>query len=142
MLALARERALGAHPYLVMPEHTAAARAALGDEALLAPEQAIVLTQDSVRAREVARAHIQLYLELPFYVDNLTRHGITEAELCDGGSDRLVDTLVAWGDEAAVVARVAEHQDAGADHVALRVLGTPRGDLPLAEWRRLADAFL
>jgi hypothetical protein len=81
-------------------------------------------------------------VELPFYADNLVRHGIPEADLRDGGSDRVVDALVAWCDEAAVATRIAEHRVAGADHVALRALGAPRGELPLAQWRRLADVFL
>ena len=135
MLELARTRAAGTHPYLVVPEHTAAARAALGDGPLVAPEQGVVLTTDPTRAREVARQHLSVYVTLPNYVNNWFRLGFTEEDTLDGGSDRLVDALVVWGDEDAILARVQEHRDAGADHVCLQVLGE---DLPMEDWRRLA----
>ncbi len=140
MLDLARARSLGSHPYFVTPEHTATARQSLGPGVLLAPEQAVVLERDSVRAREIARAHMALYLELPNYVNNLRRSGFGEVDLKGGGSDRLVDAIVAWGDESAVAERVAEHRQAGADHVAIQVL-SGRRELPLPEWRRLAAAL-
>lgn len=138
MLELARTRSAGTHPYLVVPEHTARARAALGPGPLVAPEQAVVLTTDADRARELARQHLRIYLDLPNYANNWFRLGFTEADTADGGSDRLVDALVAWGDERAIAARVQAHRDAGADHVCLQVLGD---DLPRAEWRRLAAAL-
>ena len=134
MLALARDRARGAHPYLVTPDHTRGARAILGAEPLLAPEQAFVLESDPERARTVARAHLKTYLALPNYRDNWLRNGFADADLEQGGSDRLVDALVAWGDEAAVRARVDEHVAAGADHVALQALG----DDPVGQLTRLA----
>jgi probable F420-dependent oxidoreductase len=142
MLALARERSLGAHPYFVTPEHTAVAREILGSQSLLAPEQAVVLDSDAVRAREIARRHMEIYLGLPNYTGNLLEHGFAAEDLVDGGSDRLVDRVVAWGDEAAIAARVREHFDAGADHVAIQVLSGRRGAAPLAEWRRIAEALL
>jgi probable F420-dependent oxidoreductase len=123
MLELARDRTQGAHPYLTTPEHTQRARAILGTGPMLAPEQGFVLERDPARAREIARGHLKGYLALPNYRDNWLRHGFDEADLADGGSDRLVDALVAWGDEEAVVARVEEHLAAGADHVAVQALG-------------------
>jgi probable F420-dependent oxidoreductase len=135
MLELARTRAAGTHPYLVVPEHTAMARQALGDGPLVAPEQAVVLSTDPVRARQLAREHLSIYLGLPNYVNNWFRLGFTEEDTLDGGSDRLVDALVVWGDEEAILARVQAHRDAGADHVCLQVLGE---DLPMDDWRRLA----
>jgi probable F420-dependent oxidoreductase len=142
MLALAAERADGAHPYNVPPEHTARAREILGPEKLLAPEQAVLLETDPVEARRIARGHMAIYLDLPNYMNNLRRFGITDDDISDGGSDRLVDTLVAWGDVDAVRARVQAHLDAGADHVAVQVLTPERGSLPLDEWRTLAPALL
>ncbi|MCW2990748.1 MAG: class F420-dependent oxidoreductase [Solirubrobacterales bacterium] len=141
MLELARDRSLGSHPYNVTPAHTAAAREALGAGPLLAPEQAVVLETDPGRAREIAREFLTTYLELPNYTDNMLRHGLEEADLRDGGSDRLVDAIVAWGDEDAIAARVQEHRDAGADHVCVQVLSGRKGELPLPEWRRLAAAL-
>jgi probable F420-dependent oxidoreductase len=138
MLELARTRAGGSHPYLVVPEHTATARAALGDGPLLAPEQAVVLSTDPDRARGLARAHLAVYLGLPNYVNSWFRQGFTEDDTLEGGSDALVDALVAWGDEDAIAARVQAHRDAGADHVCLQVLGE---DLPMADWRRLGEAL-
>jgi probable F420-dependent oxidoreductase len=139
MLALARERADGAHPYFVPPEHTPVARAALGPGKLLIPEQAVVLETDPAAARRVARAHMDLYLKLPNYVNNLRHLGYTDEDVASGGSDRLVDAVVAWGDESAIVARVHEHLDAGADHVLLQPLGDLEG--ALGQLGRLAPAL-
>ena len=140
MLALAAEKAAGAHPYFVPPEHTARARELLGPDRLLAPEQAVVLETDPARAREVARAHMSIYIGLPNYANNLRRLGFTEEDLTPPGSDRLVDAVVAWGDEDAVVRRVAEHRAAGADHVCVQVIERDPRALPLEGWRRLAPA--
>jgi probable F420-dependent oxidoreductase len=138
MLALAAERAAGAHPYFVPPEHTARAREILGPDRLLLPEQAVVLDADPTRAREVARTHMATYLTLPNYTNNLRRLGWSEDDLAPPGSDRLVDAIVAWGDEDAVARRVAEHRAAGADHVCIQVLDADMRALPLEGWRRLA----
>jgi probable F420-dependent oxidoreductase len=142
MLALAAERTDGAHPYFVPPEHTRRARAALGPGKLLAPEQAVVLERDAATARAIARQHMQTYLQLPNYVNNLRRLGFGDADLRDGGSDGLVDAIVAWGDVGVVVDRVRAHHEAGADHVCLQVLPREATALPLAEWRTLAAALL
>jgi probable F420-dependent oxidoreductase len=141
MLRLSRDRSAGTHPYLVNPEHTAVAREAVGPGKLVAPEQAVVLESDPERARSLARGHLELYLGLPNYANNWKRHGFTDDDIRDGGSDRLVDGLVAWGDESAIVARVQEHLDAGADHVCLQVIHDEDG-LPTEQWRRLAEALL
>jgi probable F420-dependent oxidoreductase len=141
MLELARDRSRGAHPYLVTPEHTHAARAVLGPTPLLAPEQAVVFSTDPTAAREIARAHLQIYLRLPNYVNNWRRFGFVDDDFQDGGSDRLADAIVAWGDEAAIVGRLRDHWDAGADHVCVQVLTSEPATLPLAEWRRLAAAL-
>jgi probable F420-dependent oxidoreductase len=141
MLELARERALGAHPYFVPPEHTALAREILGD-GLLAPEQAVLLETDAVRAREIARSHMSLYLQLPNYTNNLLRLGFSDEDLAGAGSDRLVDAIVAWGDAEAIRARVQAHRDAGADHVCIQVLQADAGTLPRAQWRELAGALI
>ena len=142
MLTLAGECADGAHPYNVPPEHTARAREILGPGKLLAPEQAVLLETDSAVARRIARAHLAIYLDLPNYMNNLRRFGITDDDLVDGGSDRLVDTLVAWGDADAIRARVQQHLDAGADHVAVQVLEEQRATVPMDDWRELAPALL
>jgi probable F420-dependent oxidoreductase len=140
MLELSRDRAAGAHPYFVPPEHTAIARAALGDGPLLAVEQAVVFETDPARAREIARTHTSIYTGLPNYANNLRRLDptLTESDFADGGSDRLVDAIVAWGSDAAIVGRIQAHLDAGADHVCVQVI-TDGVDVPVAEWQRLAD---
>jgi probable F420-dependent oxidoreductase len=142
MLRLAAERAGGAHPYFVPPEHTALARKILGSDRLLAVEQAVVLESDSAKAREIARAHTSRYLTLPNYVNNLRRLGFDEEDLANGGSDRLLDAIVAWGDTTAVIERVRAHQSAGADHVCVQVLPRHPQALPLSEWREVASALL
>ena len=141
MLALAGERAAGAHTYFVPVEHTRRAREHLGADALLAPEQAAVLAVDRDAARELAGAHVARYLDLDNYRRNLERLGWTAADLDSGGSDRLFDALVAWGDEEAVAERVAEHLRAGADHVALHVFTEAPTRLPLAELEAMRAAL-
>ncbi|MBI4515182.1 MAG: LLM class F420-dependent oxidoreductase [Deltaproteobacteria bacterium] len=142
MLKLAAERAKGSHPYFVPPEHTAHARAVMGKGPWLAPEQAVVLETDAGTAREIARTHMATYLGLPNYVNNLKRLGFTDDDVASGGSDRLVDAIVAWGDVNAIVKRVRAHHDAGADHVGVQVLSADPRALPLAQWRELAPALL
>jgi probable F420-dependent oxidoreductase len=139
MLQLARDRADGAHPYLVPPAHTAIAREALGPDKLLIPEQAVLLEADPAEARRLAREHLAGYLQLPNYVNNLKRLGYGD-DLADGGSDRLADAIVAWGDEEQVAHRITEHLDNGADHVVLQPLGDIAGGL--AQLERLAPVVL
>jgi len=142
MLELAGERADGAHTYFVPPEHTADARERLGAGKLLAPEQVCVLSTDASAAREIARRHTASYLRLANYTNNLKRFGFDDDDFADGGNDRLVDTICAWGDVDAVAARVRAHLDAGADHVAVQVLVDDRRGLPRKEWAELAPALL
>jgi len=140
MIELAGQRSLGAHPYLVPVEHTVRAREILGTGPLLIPELGVVMVDDPQRARQIARDFMALYLELPNYVRNLGRLGFSERDIRDGGSDRLVDALIAWGRPEAVVGRVVDHLDAGADEVLVQVL-TGAADAPTAELRNLADAL-
>jgi probable F420-dependent oxidoreductase len=142
MLELARERTRGSHPYLVSPEHTRLAREALGPGKLLAPEQTAVLELDPERARTLAREWLATYLRLPNYVENLLRTGFDRADVGNGGSDRLVDEIVAWGDVDAILAKVEAHRAAGADHVALQVIPSDPTRLPREQWRRIAAALL
>lgn len=141
MLALARERTDGAHPYLVTPAHTQKARAALGREALLLPEQGVIVETDPARARAAARQHLAPYLRMTNYVNNFREMGFGDADVADGGSDRLVDALVAWGDVNAVAARVREHHAAGADHVPIQAI-TADPDKALDDLRALARVLL
>ncbi|GAB3277587.1 LLM class F420-dependent oxidoreductase [Kineosporia babensis] len=137
MAALAGARTAGLHPFLVSAEAAVGYREAIGPDALLAPHLAVVLHSDPRRARQVARDNLGFYLGLPTYQSNLRRLGFGDADLVPGGSDRLIDALVAWGDLDAVRARIQEHLDAGADHVTLHVI-TPDQDMPRTEWAQLA----
>ncbi|HEV2250704.1 MAG TPA: TIGR03620 family F420-dependent LLM class oxidoreductase [Candidatus Limnocylindria bacterium] len=123
MLRLSAERSLGAHPYFVPVEHTTIARAELGPDPLLAVEQACTLEVDATKAREIARRHMKRYLELDNYANNLRRLSWGDADIGNGGSDALVDAIVAWGGVDAVTARANEHRTRGADHVCLQVFG-------------------
>ncbi|WP_426244674.1 TIGR03620 family F420-dependent LLM class oxidoreductase [Nocardioides sp. LHG3406-4] len=137
MVALAAERTAGIHPFLVPPEYSAGQRAAIGPDPLIAPHQAVVLETDPERARAAARAGVGMFIGFPAYRNNLRRLGYGDSDLVPGGSDRLIDALVAWGDTDAIHQRLREQLDAGADHVAVHVLG---GDgIPLAQWRELAS---
>ncbi len=139
-LELARDRSAGSIPYLVTPEHTAKARAILGETPLLAPELKVVLETDPTRARTVARDYLAMYLALPNYTNNFLRNGFTESDLANGGSDRLVDAVFAWGDESSIRTRIDAFLTAGADHVALQIVdGGSREALPREPWRNLAS---
>ncbi len=138
MLALAAEKTQGAHPYLMPPEHTAFARKTMGPGAWLCPEQKVLLETDPAKARSTARTAIAMYLGLPNYRTSLERFGFGDDDFASGGSDRLVDAIVAWGDEKAIARRIQAHHDAGANHVCIQPLH-PSG-LPMVEWDVL-EAF-
>ena len=142
MLRLAADRTWGAHPYFVPVEHTAFARSEMGSEALLAPEQAVVVSSDPSEARRIARIHTRRYLAIEHYRNNLLRLGWDEGDVAGDGSDALVDAIVVWGDVTAIQVRVAAHFEAGADHVCVQVLnGT--GDLfPSDDLKKIAPALL
>ena len=141
MLELAAEKADGAHPYFVPVEHTEQARVALGRDKLLCPEQAVVLESDPDEARTTARQHTSSYLRLPNYRHNLERLGFKADDFEGGGSDRLVDSVVGWGDVNRVAGRVLEHLQAGADHVAIHVILRDPAQVPVTEWGNLAAAL-
>jgi probable F420-dependent oxidoreductase len=140
MLELAAQRADGAHPYNVNPEHTARARKILGAGPYLCPEQAVVFETDPGKARKIGREFLEIYLRLPNYANNLLWLGFNEDDLRNGGSDRLIDAIIAWGDIDAIRNRIREHHAAGADHVCVQVLPADPQALPLPEWRELAAA--
>jgi probable F420-dependent oxidoreductase len=144
MLRLAKERALGAHPYFVPVAHTSAARGLLGDGALLAPELACVVDglhgrPDPERARATARQYAASYLGMSNYTSNLLEFGFTEQDLADGGSDRLVDAIIPQGSVEKIADAAREHIDAGADHVCLQPVGVE--GIPRDEWSALASAL-
>jgi probable F420-dependent oxidoreductase len=138
VLQLSADRAAGAHPYLTTPAHTRQAREILGSAKLLAPEQKVVIEADPGRARELGRPPVATpYLKLSNYLNNLRSLGYSEADLADGGSDKLIDDLVVHGDDAALAAGINAHLEAGANHVALQLL--PADDAnPLAGFATLA----
>lgn len=122
MLKLAADRTLGAHPFFAPPENTKRSREIMGPDAWLCAEQKLLLETDATRARERARAAMAGPLTMPNYRRNLMRAGFDESELDDGGNDRVVDAVVAWGDLDTLVQRVQDHLDAGATHVCIQAL--------------------
>jgi probable F420-dependent oxidoreductase len=144
MLDLAATETAGAHPYFVPPEHTELARSIIGPDSFLAPEQMVILDSNPDSARALARFEMSRYLAMPNYANNLRRLGYSEDDIAgpNGPSDRMVDAIVAWGDEDAIRARVKAHLDAGADHVCVQHLVEDRSKPPVEQWGRLADALL
>jgi probable F420-dependent oxidoreductase len=136
MLDLAAERSLGTHPYFSPPEHTRFARERVGPGALVAPELTVVVEPDADTGRELARSFAAPYLGMSNYTANLLRHGFTEDDLADGGSDRLIDAVIPHGSAEQVAEAVQAHFDAGADHVCLQPVG--HGGVPLEDYRALA----
>jgi probable F420-dependent oxidoreductase len=123
VLQLAAQRSAGAHPYLTTPEHTAKARELVGNSVFLAPEHKVVLTTDVAEARAIGRETVDHYFGLSNYVNNWLRLGFTQDDVTKPGSDRLIDAVVAHGTPAAIARRLDEHVAAGADHVAIQVVG-------------------
>jgi probable F420-dependent oxidoreductase len=123
VLRLAAQRSAGAHPYLTTPEHTAKARELVGNSVFLAPEHKVVLTTDGEEARAIGRETVDPYFGLSNYVNNWLRLGFTQDDVSKPGSDRLIDAVVAHGTPAAIARRLNEHVEAGADHVAIQVVG-------------------
>jgi probable F420-dependent oxidoreductase len=140
MLDLAGERSAGTHPYFVPVEHTKVARDRLGPGKLVAPELACVVETDADRARAVARKYAELYLGLSNYTQNLLQLGFTEADIADGGSDRLIDAVIPHGSAGDIAEVVHAHLDAGADHVCLQPLGEE--GIPRRSWTALAQALI
>jgi probable F420-dependent oxidoreductase len=136
MLDLAAERTLGTHPYFTPVEHTRFARERVGPGALVAPELTVVVEADPDAGRELARGWAASYLRMTNYTANLLRHGFTEDDLADGGSDRLIDAVVPHGSAGQLAEAVQAHLDAGADHVCLQPVG--HGGVPLDDYRALA----
>ena len=102
----------------------------------------MVVETDPERAREIGRAVVARYLQLPNYTNTFRRLGFTDEDLAGAGSDALVDALVAWGTPDDIEARVREHYEAGADHVAVQVLTAPDvAGLPHEQWRLLAPVL-
>jgi len=138
VLRLAAERSAGAHPYLTTPEHTTKAREQVGKSVFLAPEHKVVLTTDANEARAIGRKTADRYLELSNYVNNWLRLGFTQDDVRKPGSDKLIDAVVAHGTPEAIARRLGEHCDAGADHVAIQVLGATNGEALVSALRELA----
>jgi probable F420-dependent oxidoreductase len=138
MTELSGELADGSHPYNTSPKHTAEARAILGPKPYLCPEQAVVFETDPEKARAIGRAFLGFYLTLPNYANNFLRLGFDESDFANGGSNRIIDAIIAWGDLNAIRDRIREHHAAGADHVCIQVLTADPKALPLREWRELA----
>jgi probable F420-dependent oxidoreductase len=144
MLELARDRSAGAHTYHVNVTHTERAREILGPDAFLGVEHAVLFETDPDKARAIARRHLSVYLD-PGSTYNLAkfrRLGYSEEDISNGGSDRFIDELVFWGDPSTIARRLNAHVEAGADHVAVQVIGIDPGQSAMPYWRLLGEALL
>jgi probable F420-dependent oxidoreductase len=142
MLELARDRAAGAHTYKVNVAHTRSARRTLGPQTFLGVEHAVLFESNPSKARAIAREHLYIYLNSPYNIAKFRRLGYSEGEIANGGSDRLVDDLVFWGDLDTIVTKLHAHVDAGADHVGVQVIGLQPGQSAMPYWRMLGEALL
>jgi probable F420-dependent oxidoreductase len=138
VLRLAAQRSAGAHPYLTTPEHTAKARELMGKSVFLAPEHKVVLSTDPNEARVIGRRTVDFYLGLSNYVNNWLRLGFAHDDVRKPGSDRLVDAVVAYGTPEEIARRLNQHCEAGADHVAIQVLGSGNDDALVSTLSELA----
>jgi probable F420-dependent oxidoreductase len=130
MLTLAGSDAHGTLTYFATPEHTARAREIVGSKRWVCAEQAVMLERNPAKARAAARAYMKLYLKIPAYLKNLRTLGFDDTDFATGCSNRLVDAIVAWGDEAALRDRLEAHYEAGASHVCVLPLNSDGGLIP------------
>jgi probable F420-dependent oxidoreductase len=138
MLALSRDRADGAYPFLVTPSYVAAARQMLGTDRQLAVLLMVIPVTDREQARRAAAEPLGFLTKAGGYRRNLLRLGFSETDI-DGVSDHLLDGITAWGDVAAIASRIAEYREEGADQIVLRILGVD----DLSGWRaRLAKTLI
>jgi probable F420-dependent oxidoreductase len=130
MLELAATQTNGTHTYFSVVEQIAATRKALGPEPWLCAEIGVMLESDADKARSAARSYMRIYLQVDHYVQRLKEVGFAAADFANGGSDRLVDAVVAWGDTAKIRESIAAYYEAGASHVCLMPLRSDGGMNP------------
>jgi probable F420-dependent oxidoreductase len=135
MLELAKTSTSGAHPYFTSPVHTKMARDIMGEGPLLCVEQKVILETDTAKARELAKPVAKIYQRLPNYRNNWLRMGLNESDI-DNLSDKFIDATFAYGDVEAIKERVAEHMNAGADHVCIQPVN-PNGTFGDLHWECL-----
>ena len=121
--ALGARRTDGVITYLMTPQHAQQSRERIGAKAALSVVALFLAETDPAVARAKARAALKMYVRLDYYHREWRKLGFTDADFAEGGSDRLVDTLVAWGDGDALNARIAAFEQAGATRVIVTALG-------------------
>jgi probable F420-dependent oxidoreductase len=139
MLAMSARRSLGTIPYFTSVDHTRWARQTIGPDADLIAELACVVDEDVERARATARDYAKVYLGLSNYTNALLHHGFEQADIEDGGSDRLIDHVIPHGSAAEIAAAAQAHRDAGANQVCFQPLGG--SGIPVADWQALRAAL-
>ncbi|HEV8718096.1 MAG TPA: TIGR03620 family F420-dependent LLM class oxidoreductase [Candidatus Binatia bacterium] len=130
MLQLAASETRGTHTYFTTTDQIAQVRAALGPDPWLCAELGVMLETDAAKARAAARRYMQVYLSIDHYVNRLRAVGFTDADFADGGSDRLVAALIAWGNEDKLRERIEAYYRAGATHVCIMPLSSAGGLVP------------
>ncbi len=130
LLGLVSERLDGANTYLLPPAHTSSARELIGPDKRLNVVLPCCLCEDPQAARAIARRALSIYMPLPAYQKEWLNWGFEPADWTDGGSDRLIDMIVAWGDEGAIRARIREYEEAGASHVAVSAYNPQGSGVP------------
>ncbi|MFO1427416.1 MAG: TIGR03620 family F420-dependent LLM class oxidoreductase [Steroidobacteraceae bacterium] len=135
MTKLAGERTLGAFPYNVTPAQAAMCRKLMPAGKAAICEQKVCMTTDAVAARKVASANLGFYLKAPNYRNNWLRLGYTEADFEGGGSERILDAMVMWGDAATLKQKLRAYFEQGADQLVIQPL-RPDG-APGPDWAAL-----
>jgi len=130
MLQLAGSATHGTHTYFTTVEQIARTRAALGSRPWLCAELGVMLESDAPKARAAIRQYVQIYLTIDHYVKRFREVGFTDEDFADGGSDRLVDAIVAWGNEGKIRERIGAYYKAGASHVCIMPLKSEGGLVP------------
>lgn len=126
--ALGAQRADGVITYLMPPAHTAASRERIGPAAQLSVVSPFLAETDPQTARQKARKALRYYVTLDYYHREWRKLGLGDEDFADGGSDRLIDTLVGWGDQAALQTRLDAYREAGADRVIVMPFDAARED--------------
>ena len=130
MLELAATQTHGTHTYFTTTEQIVKTRQALGPEPWLCAELGVILETAATKARTAARSYMQIYLTIDHYVQRLRAVGFNDNDFANGGSDRLVDAIVSWGDAESIRQRIDAYYQAGASHVCILPLNSEGGMNP------------
>ena len=145
---LAIQHAQGIFTWILPVESVGQARAHVGAGLEVTANFPVILVEDPDEARRIARAFMMFYIRIPYYQAAYSKIGFGPADFENGGSDRLIDAIVAWGSPEQIKARVDDYAAAGASRVVINPIRAAK-DAPIggerdvdADWDSLGKLAL